>query len=71
MAFGMTVGNIALLRVAWLIAIAAIPVVAFAVLAWRRRWWNLFGRLCYSVLAMSAIAVAHFMLWWEYIPGRW
>jgi len=71
MAFGMTAGNIALLRLAWLIALAAVPTTVFAMFAWRRRWWNVFGRLCYTVLAMSAIAVAHFMLWWEYIPGRW
>jgi hypothetical protein len=71
MAFGMTTANIAMLRLAWILALAAIPTTVFAVRAWRHRWWNWFGRLSYSVLALNAIAVAHFLVWFRYVPGRW
>jgi CubicO group peptidase (beta-lactamase class C family) len=71
MAFGMTGKHIALLRLAWPIAIAAVPIAALAVVAWRRRWWNVFGRTCYSALAIMQLAVAHFLVWFNYVPGRW
>jgi CubicO group peptidase (beta-lactamase class C family) len=70
-AFGMTAMHVALLRSAWLIAAAAIPVTLYAWISWRRRWWGLFGRLCYSALAVCSIGAAHFLVWWNYIPGRW
>ncbi len=71
MTFGMTSSDIVTLRVAWLLAIAAIPMVWFAVIAWRGRWWDIFGRLSYSVLALGAVLVAHFLIWFQYVPGRW
>ena len=71
MTFGMTAANIAMLRLAWPLAIAALPMALFAVMAWRRRWWNVFGRLCYSVLAVLAVAMTHFLIWFQYVPGRW
>jgi hypothetical protein len=71
MAFGMSAKDLVLLRLAWGIALGAIPIAWFAVHAWRRRWWSVAGRLCYSVVAIGAAAAAHFMVWWEYIPGRW
>ena len=67
----MTAGNIALLRLAWPLAAALLALPVFALLAWRRRWWNTFGRVCYSMLALLAIGTVHFLLWWQYIPGRW
>jgi hypothetical protein len=71
MAFGMTAGNIALLRLAWPLAAALLALPVFALHAWRRRWWSTFGRVCYSMLALLAIGTVHFLLWWQYIPGRW
>lgn len=71
MAFGMTWKHVALLRLAWPIAFAALPIVFFAFRAWQQRWWNVFGRLCYSVLALGSVLTAHFLYWFNYIPGRW
>ncbi len=68
---GMTPMSLVLLRLAWPLAMAAIPVAIFAVMSWRRKWWNVFGRVCYSVIALWSIAITHFMIWWKYIPGRW
>jgi len=71
MTFGMTAGYIAMLLLGWILALAAIPIVKFAVRAWSERWWSLFGRMCYSVLAVAAVALTHFLLWFRYVPGRW
>ncbi len=71
MAFGMTTADVALLRLAWVAAAASLAVPAFAAISWRQRWWTLFGRLSYSALALLAVATVHFLVWWQYIPGRW
>ncbi|MBC7897867.1 MAG: beta-lactamase family protein, partial [Cytophagaceae bacterium] len=71
MAYGMTTMHIALLRLAWPIALAAVPITFLAIRAWRQRWWNAFGRICYSGLALSAILTAHLLYAYHYIPGRW
>lgn len=71
MAFGMTTAHVALLRLAWPIAFAALPITFFAWRAWRERWWNVFGRIAYSALALLSVATTHFLAWWQYIPGRW
>ena len=71
MAFGMTTRDIALLRLAWPLAATMLTVPVFSLLAWRRRWWTVFGRISYSVLAVMAVATVHFLVWWRYIPGRW
>jgi CubicO group peptidase (beta-lactamase class C family) len=70
-AYGMTGKDLVLLRLAWPIALAAVPIVWWAIVAWQRRWWSGFGRLCYSALAILAAAQAHFLIWWGYVPGRW
>lgn len=70
-AYGMAGTDLVLLRLAWPIALAAVPIGGWAILAWRRRWWSGFGRLCYSALAILAVAQAHFLIWWGYVPGRW
>jgi hypothetical protein len=60
-----------LLRLAWVAGILAIPIALSAVRAWRERWWSWFGRACYTMLAFGAVLTAHFLVWWNYIPGRW
>jgi hypothetical protein len=69
--FGMTTGKLLLLRLAWIIGMLALPVTWYAYTAWRRQWWSWFGRLSYSVLALGSVLTAHFLVWWNYIPGRW
>jgi CubicO group peptidase (beta-lactamase class C family) len=69
--FGMSTGKVILLRLAWVAGILAIPIALSAVRAWRERWWSWFGRACYTMLAFGAVLTAHFLVWWNYIPGRW
>ncbi|MFN0182094.1 MAG: serine hydrolase domain-containing protein [Gemmatimonadales bacterium] len=70
-AYGLGGKDLVLLRLAWPIALAAVPTTVWAIVAWRRRWWSGFSRLCYSALAILAVAQAHFLIWWGYLPGRW
>jgi CubicO group peptidase (beta-lactamase class C family) len=69
--FGVAGRDLLLLRLAWPVALAAVPIALFCLTSWRRRWWSWFGRLCYSVITVGAAAIAHFLLWWGYVPGRW
>jgi CubicO group peptidase (beta-lactamase class C family) len=68
---GMDDASLLLLRLAWPVALAAVPIAVWAILAWRRRWWSGVGRVAYSVLALGALAAAHFLIWFNYLPGRW
>lgn len=70
-AYGMTGQSLLLLRLAWPVALAAVPIGWWAVTAWRRRWWGVVDRVAYSLLAVLAIGQAHFLVWWGYVPGRW
>lgn len=71
MAFGMTITDIALLRLAWPLAATLLMLPVFSLLAWRRGRWDNFGRVSYSALALLAVASIHLLVWWRYIPGRW
>jgi hypothetical protein len=41
-------------------SVSTVAVVGFAILAWRRGYWRLIGRIHYSVLALGALA----FVWW-------
>ncbi|MBL8982315.1 MAG: hypothetical protein JNL26_09020, partial [Gemmatimonadetes bacterium] len=70
-ALGMDAGAMAWLGVPWLIAAGALVLCVLGVLAWRRRWWSVPGRSCFSVLALSQLVMAHFLWWWNFLPARW
>lgn len=53
------------LRLGWAAAIGSVAVVVAAVLAWRGRYWTLWGRLHYSLVALAAVAMVWFMSYWK------
>ncbi len=70
-AFGPGWRDLFLLRLAWPVALAAVPIAWWSVTAWRRQWWGVADRIGYSILAAGALGQAHFLIWWGYVPGRW
>ncbi len=57
----------ALLLVPWLSAILSLTVVAFAVLAWLRRYWTVWGRVFYTLFALAALAHLWFLWFWNFL----
>ncbi|WP_435174747.1 serine hydrolase [Halorussus sp. AFM4] len=55
----------ALLTVPLVFAVAALGVVAFAVLAWTDRYWGLFGRLHYTLMAVALVALLWQLSYWN------
>ena len=47
---------VAVLALPYLVAALVVGVVVYAILSWRRRYWGLFGRLHYSLVALAALA---------------
>jgi hypothetical protein len=57
---GATLANVspslvALLTLPLLITAGTVGVVIYAALAWKRRYWGLFGRLYYSLVVLSML----------------
>ena len=47
---------------AWLIAaILAVPLLVFAVLSWKKRYWGAASRVHYSLMAVAALAFVWFL----------
>jgi len=61
---------VALLVVPNLVAALAIALVVLAVLAWRRRWWSVAGRLQYSFTAAAALGFVWFCALWNLLGMR-
>ena len=55
----------ALLAVPLVFAVAALGVVAFAVLAWTDRYWGLFGRVHYTLVAIALVALLWQLSYWN------
>jgi hypothetical protein len=45
----------AVLALPFLVATLTVGVLVYAALAWKRRYWSVFGRLHYSLVALSAL----------------
>ncbi|NHN59297.1 MULTISPECIES: serine hydrolase [Halorussus] len=54
-----------LLTVPLVFAVTALGVVAFAVLAWTDRYWGLFGRLHYTLVALALVALLWQFSYWN------
>lgn len=63
----------------WMFAVFAIPfltaplaaaVLAFAGLAWRKRYWSIWGRVHYSLVTLAALLYVPFMLYWNMLGFR-
>ena len=47
---------VAVLALPYLLAALVVGVIFYAALSWKRRYWGLFGRLHYSLVALAALA---------------
>ena len=52
----------------WFVAVLAPAVVLLAVIAWWKRWWGLAGRLHYTLVALAALAILWFEVYWKLLP---
>jgi len=64
-AFGVPLFFIGVLSIALAASVLAILSVAFALLAWKRHYWSLIGRLHYTLLTFAALAFIWFLYNWN------
>lgn len=53
--FGFSPLLVAVLALPFVVAALTLGVLVYSALAWARRYWGLFGRLHYSLVALSAL----------------
>ena len=56
-----------LLVAPWPIAVLVLPVVVLAAIAWWKRWWKLAGRIHYTIIALAALALLWFEIYWGFL----
>jgi len=69
-ASGVPLFFIGVLSIALVASALAIVSVAFAVLAWKQRYWNLLGRLHYTLVTFVALAFIWFLNNWNLLGFR-
>jgi hypothetical protein len=71
MLFGMPESLSRLLWIPYVhVALTGLLVLTLPV-AWKRRWWNPFLRLLFSVMVVALLLQVHFFLTWNYLPATW
>ena len=55
--------------VPWLLALLAVAVVVWAVVAWMRGYWTLWGRILYTALALLGAGYVWFLWFWRFFSG--
>ncbi len=65
LAFGLPAKAAPLLIIPPLTTVLTIGLLLFAVLAWRRRYWTVVGRVHYSLLTLAALAFIWFLSYWS------
>jgi hypothetical protein len=68
---GMSPWGLANLTLANLIAVLSVALSAYAVLAWRRRWWSRAARLHYTLVALAAAYFVMFLGYWNQLGWRY
>jgi CubicO group peptidase (beta-lactamase class C family) len=53
------------------IAVLALGTLAFTVVAWRRRYWGVAGRVHYTLVALAGLAFVWFMYYWNLLEELW
>jgi hypothetical protein len=48
-----------------IVVLLAVVMVIFTVLAWTRHFWNLTGRIHYTLVTLSALGFVWFMYFWN------
>ena len=56
-----------LLVAPWPIAALALPVVVLAAIAWWKGWWKPAGRIHYTIIALAALALLWFEIYWGFL----
>lgn len=68
--FGVSAWYRVLSVVPWLMALLAAAMSVWAIVAWRRAWWDVVRRVEYSALAVFAALAIAFLVRWNYLPAR-
>ena len=69
--YGMTPEMVALLWAAIAFALLALLLLVFALQAWRRCWWTRWGRVYYSIIAVTALLFVLFLAQWNLLGFRY
>jgi hypothetical protein len=56
---------VVLVVLSWAVAVLTPFVVLLAGIAWWKRWWGLAGRSHYTVIALAALALLWFEIYWS------
>ena len=54
-----------LLSLSYVLGLLALAILVFAVIAWVKHYWSLGGRVFYSLLAISALAISWSLVYWD------
>lgn len=65
LAFGINPQMAAALNQLWLPAILTLGLIGFNVLAWVKRYWNLAGRIHYTLVALAAVGLVFWLNHWN------
>jgi len=57
-----------LLSLSYVLGGLALAILAFALLAWVRRYWSLGGRIFYTLLALLALLLTWALVYWNLLP---
>jgi hypothetical protein len=69
--YGMPTIMVVLAQVPCVLAALTLVIVLSSVRAWRRKWWSLPGRMCFSLIALSAFCLIALLVHWSYLPARY
>jgi CubicO group peptidase (beta-lactamase class C family) len=69
--YGMPAVMAVLARVPWVLAALAVVIAMSSLRSWRRRWWSLAGRVCFSLIALSTLLLLALLAHWSYLPARY
>lgn len=59
--------NLVALKVAYLGLLSSLGMVYFSVIAWRRSFWGVAGRIHYSLLTIASLGLFWFLHFWKFI----
>ena len=69
-AFGVPVFLKILLVLPLMAALLAIGVLVFTVLAWKRKYWTVYGRVHYTLVFLAALAFFWFLSFWNLLGWK-
>ncbi len=65
LAFGLPPWIDYLMLLPWVIAVLALALLFFTLLAWRQRAWSLLGRIHYTLVTLAALVFVEWMVYWK------